>query len=117
MAESEVGKIIAIDLQGQGKEFKVDSSLVSPANTLMRPIVRRVKKSAATVPNLFEIMMKASLISSAQQTNKNRELADLFLNPPIENVRLLDFKSMDEVTEIGYRYTCERLEAFDGELP
>ena len=65
------------------------------------------------MPNLFEIMMKSSLISSAQQTNKNRDLADLFLNPPTENVRLLDFKSMDKVIEIGYRYTCQRLEALD----
>ncbi len=113
MAASSVSKIIAIDLQGEGREFKVDPSLVSAANTLVRPMLGRKKQSKLAMPNLFEIMMKSSLISSAQQTNKNRDLADLFLNPPTENVRLLDFKSMDEVIEIGYRYTCQRLEALD----
>ena len=55
-------------------------------------------------PGIFEVILRSSMISSSNQTQRNRSIADVYLNPPVENFGLLEFKSFDEIVEAGYDY-------------
>ena len=50
--------------------------------------------------------------STAQAKALRRQLA-LFLEPPLESIDLLDWKSFERGVEIGYRHTAEVLERID----
>ena len=50
------------------------------------------------------MILRSSMISSSNQTQRNRSIADVYLNPPVENFGLLEFKSFDEIVEAGYDY-------------
>jgi hypothetical protein len=39
---------------------------------------------------------------------------DLYLRPPVHAYKLLDFSAMDDLIEIGYRHTKEKLKDWLG---
>ena len=41
------------------------------------------------------------------------KISHIFLTPPIERFGLLDFHAVDELVELGYKYTMEELEKND----
>ena len=41
--------------------------------------------------------------------------ADLYLNPPIHEYKLLDFEHFDELIDIGYQYTKKEIARWEKE--
>lgn len=118
MAGRGVGKIIAVDLQGGERQFRVDGDA-------MPPIIERIRKrwlpdddadGREGAPGLLDIVLRSSLISSSQYSERNRAGADLYLNPPMDTVGLLEFKAFDSIVEAGYRHAQEELEKRNGDL-
>jgi predicted acylesterase/phospholipase RssA len=62
------------------------------------------------VPNMQSILMRASMLSSCSKDDVVSQTADLCLYPPLERFSLLDFKAIDELVDVGYRYSLKRLE-------
>jgi len=116
MAATNVGKIIAVDLQGGAQQFLAGDANTSSSQTLKkrRWFFGGKPRAEHKDPRLFEIMMRASLISSAQQTNKNIANADIFLNPPMDKIGLLEFNAFEQIVEAGYAHTQQVLAEMDG---
>ena len=53
-------------------------------------------------PNILNIMMRTTVISSMYRTRMVRQTADLYLQPPVSQFKLLQFDAIDEIVEIGY---------------
>lgn len=66
------------------------------------------------VPGIFEILVRSSLLASAQNTAAAKAEADLFLRPPVGEFGMFEVRAIDRLAEIGYRYTRERLEDWSG---
>jgi predicted acylesterase/phospholipase RssA/CRP-like cAMP-binding protein len=62
------------------------------------------------VPNIVDLLMRTTMVSSVQRTNAVKMDADLCLQPPVNHFKLLEFKALDEIAEVGYQYTKEQLE-------
>ncbi len=63
--------------------------------------------------NIFQILMRAGMINSASSAAAQRELADVLLKPPLNDIDLLDWQAFDRAIRLGYDYACTTLE----ELP
>ena len=78
----------------------------SPARILwskLLPFRRSVRD-----PAIGNILMRATLLSSVSRVSEVKNDADLYLEPPVGDYGLLDFAKLDELIEIGYRYTLEQ---------
>jgi NTE family protein len=64
----------------------------------------------ATRVNIFQILMHAGMINSASSALAQRELADVMLKPPLDNIDLLDWRSFDRAIQAGYEYACSAIE-------
>ena len=71
----------------------------------MNPFGKRI-----TVPSVRSILMRASMLSSAGKDDLVSQTADLCLRPPLENFHLLDFKRIQQLIDVGYTYSLQRLE-------
>jgi NTE family protein len=59
--------------------------------------------------NIFQILMRAGMVGGEAGALAQRELADLLLKPPLDDVDLLNWHAFDRAIRIGYEYTAEIL--------
>ena len=55
------------------------------------------------------------MLNSIQQTNEVAEAVDFYLDPPIEKYGILDLEAIDEIAEVGYTYTREKIAEWKGD--
>jgi len=65
------------------------------------------------IPTLGNILMRAVMASSAHKVKEVAKMSHIFLNPPIEKYGMMDFEAVDELVELGYKYTMNELEKYD----
>ncbi len=72
------------------------------------------KKKYNHIPTIPELILKMSVVSSSQLTQENIKLSNLYLELPVENYGLTDFKdkAMLNMIEIGYQYSLNRLKEY-----
>jgi lysophospholipid hydrolase len=54
-------------------------------------------------PTLYKILLRTTMLSSAQSVQRLKDSVDLYIQPPVEGFDLLDWKAMDRVVDLGYR--------------
>jgi NTE family protein/lysophospholipid hydrolase len=69
------------------------------------------------VPGIIDILMRTTMLASANRTSLVRRSVDLYLRPPIDTFGMLEFERMEELVECGYRYTLEAAAAWKGGRP
>jgi predicted acylesterase/phospholipase RssA/CRP-like cAMP-binding protein len=72
----------------------------------------RPTEARAPLPTIFELLSRSVLLSSARDSQAMGRQADLYLRPPVDDVPMTAFKSIDDVVERGYRYAATQLEAW-----
>ena len=103
----ERGPVIAINLSAKPEqaghyEFGASISgwqvLASRINPFARPI---------QAPSIFSTLLRTTEAGSIHRTRTSEVLsmADLLLSPPVDQFRLLDFSSHDELIRLGYDWT------------
>jgi NTE family protein len=60
-------------------------------------------------PNLFQILLRSGMVSSSAVTQMHRDQADLLLQPPLEKIDMLRWRSFDDAIAAGYAHVVERL--------
>ncbi len=109
MVSRGVGRTIAVDLRGGEKQLAVSSDTLPTTMQMLAGMVLRNGKRE-DIPGMFEIVLRSSLVGATRHTNQNKALAELYLNPPVEEIGLLDFNKFERIVEIGYDYACGMLE-------
>ena len=66
------------------------------------------------VPHIFDVLLRTTDVSSSQKTRDVKKDADVCLRPPIDAYGVLQFESLDEIADVGYRYTKAQLEELRG---
>lgn len=111
MASKQVGTVIAVDLSGQARTLEAIVPTAPEHPVGLRKYMNFLNSAEiGPTPGLFELVMRASLISSAQQTERNKAGADLYFNPPLDEFGLLQFRAFKAIVATGYRYAAELLE-------
>lgn len=105
MRESGIGRVIGVDV-GADRAFTTDS-VDSDAPPLWR--VLKWFRSRKQRINILQILWRAGMVNSAANNIARRELSDLLLQPPLEQIDMLDWRAFDRAVDAGYRYAQMRL--------
>ena len=105
MRDVGVGKIIGVDV-GADRAFTTDSedSDAPPLWRMMKWFRGRKQRI-----NILQILWRAGMVNSAANTAARRELSDLLLQPPLEQIDMLNWRAFDRAIEAGYGYTRSKL--------
>ena len=102
----QTGQLIAVDvvppvdLNIRTRTQQIPSSWRLSWNRL-NPLTRRIE-----LPSIVDILQRAGALGSAfhRQQLIDRNFADLYLRPPVDDFHILDFSVADEAIETGYAY-------------
>ena len=108
MRDAGVGRVIGVDV-GSDRVFTTDS-VDSDAPPLWK-IVQWFSRRRQRV-NILQILWRAGMINSASQRAARHESSDLLLQPPLEQIDMLNWKGFDRAIDAGYRYTQKRLDGW-----
>ncbi len=61
------------------------------------------------MPNLLYIIMESSMLSGRYMTQENRQSVDLYFNPEMAGVGMLDWQKFDKIETIGFKHAQEIL--------
>ncbi len=101
------GPVVAVDVSTE-KELPLEyEKIPSPWEVLWRKI--SPFKESFNIPNILDIMTRTSMLASVNRMHLVRNETDFYLQPPLDRFKLMDFSALDEITEIGYRYTKEKI--------
>ncbi len=104
--EIQSGVLIAVDVVPPVELGLRASGLESPSGwgiawSRLNPFAKPVQ-----MPGIVSILQRAGALGSISSRQKLLEgnIADLYLRPPVEEFRILDFSVADQAAEIGYAY-------------
>jgi predicted acylesterase/phospholipase RssA/CRP-like cAMP-binding protein len=113
MRERACRTLIVVDV-GSEQEFTFKlPEFPSPLQFLrsrILPFATRIE-----VPHIVDVLIRTTDVSSSQKTRDVRRNADVCLRPPIDAYGVLQFESLDEIAEVGYRYAKAKMEELRGE--
>jgi NTE family protein len=69
------------------------------------------------LPSIFQTLVQAGMLNTISRLDALRRQADLFIQPPVDRFRILDWDRADEIAEIGYREARKQLQNWQGEVP
>ena len=107
------GPVIASDV-GKATALAVDPELdncPSPARLLWDSLVPG--RTRHEIPRMGTILLRCMDVSSHLSKQRSQSLADLYLTPPVEAYRILDFDRAEELIQNGYQYAARVLDGLD----
>jgi predicted acylesterase/phospholipase RssA len=109
MARTGEGPVIAVDVTGRTGQFKRQQARAT--ERLGRPLRRALTGSEAAIPRLGETIVRTLTVGSSDTVAAARLHADLMINPRVDGIGLMDWKSLPRVVELGRQAAQEALEA------
>jgi predicted acylesterase/phospholipase RssA/CRP-like cAMP-binding protein len=100
--------VVVVDV-GSETEFVFKSpEFPSPWQFLKSRFFRSGQR--VSVPHIVDVLMRTVDVSSSEMTREAKKHADLCLRPPIDRYGTLQFESLDEIADVGYRYATAKIE-------
>ncbi|HEX7154613.1 MAG TPA: patatin-like phospholipase family protein [Thermoanaerobaculia bacterium] len=123
MAKKGAQKIIGVDLSRPSCRRYEFEEMPSTWELLLDRFRGR-KKRRYKLPTLGALLMRTTILYSESRGEQAKESVDMYLNPDLGGVGLLDWKGFDRIVEIGYRHaknllagmTDEELAAYRNEV-
>ncbi|MGO9989304.1 MAG: patatin-like phospholipase family protein [Steroidobacteraceae bacterium] len=100
------GSVIAVDV-GANRTFETGAEMTEVPALWKIPMWLYKKRLKI---NIMQILWRSGMINSTATTVGQRELTDLLLRPPLENIDMLDWQAFDRAIEVGYQYAVHALE-------
>ncbi len=79
----------------------------TPFRFLLHKLLRR--NTYGNFPNFFSIILRLTTIASASKLDKDYEMADIMLMPPVAKFGMIELEKMDQIVKAGYDHTIERM--------
>lgn len=103
-----VGKVIGVDLSNR-KSRRIEFEEMPSAWALMRDRLRPRKNRHYKLPSLANLLINTTVLYSASRQKQAKALTDLYFNPPLDRVGMLDWTKYDLVVQQGYQHALEVL--------
>ena len=108
MAKMGARRIIGVDLARRTpKQFDFED--VPGTWDLLRDRFRPRRKRKYRLPGLGAVLMGTTVLYSESRREQAKQSVDIYLNPDLARVSLLDWKSFDRIVELGYVHAKEVL--------
>jgi NTE family protein len=102
------GPIIAVDVSA-AVDLRADPSYRS-APTPGQLLLGRWRRTARPFPNILQILHRSAVLASDIYAKQAKSEVELYLDLPMEGYDMFDVEPLDEIVDLGYRYTKEQLE-------
>jgi NTE family protein len=111
-----VGRVIGVDLSFH-KPRRIEH-VDMPGNwALLRDRLRPRHKRRYRLPSLMSYLMNVTILCSTSRQREARKLCDLYFNPPLERVGMLQWDKFDSIVRQGHAHGAGVLAALPpGEL-
>ena len=103
------GSVVAVDVSA-AVELRTtieDAAELSGWSHLARALNPLDKR--APFPNILRILSRTATLGSVHDQAAMEDIADLYLHPPTDSVDPLNWKGIDDIVNIGYRYAYSRI--------
>lgn len=110
---NEEGTVIAVDVNV--REDLLNNTENSGGINGWKVLLNKLNPMAPNIniPNMIEILSRASIIGGLAQRKKMMDgYADLYLQPPVNNFSLRDYKHGEQIAEIGYHYALKEFQSW-----
>lgn len=102
------GPIIAVDVSAS-IDVRADPSY-REAPTPWSLLGRRLRGgSAREFPNILELIHRSAVLASDVYAKQARREVELYLDLPVDGFDMFDVAPLEELAELGYRHTAEKL--------
>ncbi len=105
-----VGKVAGVDLSFR-KPRKIDLEEVPGSWALLLDRLRPRSRRRYRFPSLTSYLMNVTVLYSTSRQRQGRRLTDLYFNPPLERVGMLQWEKFDHIVALGYAHATEVLGA------
>lgn len=109
-----VGKVIGIDLNFK-KPRRMDFDEVPGTWALLRDRLVPRSRRRYRLPSLSAYLMNVTILYSMSRQRDAQRRTDLYFNPPLERVGLLQWSKFDQIVEQGYAHAQQVLAEFGAE--
>jgi len=103
-----VGKVIGVDL-GVRNPRRLEFDEVPGSWTLLLDRLRPRQKRRYRLPSLTSYLLNITILYSISRQSEARRLTDLYFNPPLHKVGLLQWERFDSIVRQGEQYADEVL--------
>jgi NTE family protein len=84
----------------------------TPPKWKLRLLRRNGADERPRLPSIFHTLVQAGMLNTISRLDALRQAADLFIEPPVDRFRILDWDRVEEIAEIGYREARQKLETW-----
>jgi len=78
---------------------------------LLRDRLRPRAQRRYRLPSLAAFLMNVTILYSVSRQRQARKLTDVYMNPPLDRVGMLQWKRFEHIVQQGYQHACEVLDA------
>ena len=107
-----VGMVIGVDLSNS-KVRRIEFDEMPSAWTLVLDRLRPRKHRRYKLPSLANLLINTTVLYSTSRQKQAKALTDLYFNPPLDRVGMLEWSKYDSVVEQGYQHAVQTLRADD----
>ncbi|HEX3129533.1 MAG TPA: patatin-like phospholipase family protein [Thermoanaerobaculia bacterium] len=101
------GPIIAVDVSA-AIDVRADPSYqVAPSPWQL--LVGQWRKTAKPFPNILQLLHRSAVMASDIYARQSKHEVELYIDLPMERFDLFNVEPLDEIVELGYRFTQELL--------
>ena len=107
-----VGTVIGVDLNFR-KPRRIDLDDVPTSWALLRDRLRPKSQRRYRLPSLASYLMNVTILYSMSRQRQSQQLTDLYFNPPMDRVGMLQWNRFEQIVQQGYAHGTEVLDRLD----
>ncbi|MDP1899828.1 MAG: cyclic nucleotide-binding domain-containing protein [Rubrivivax sp.] len=111
-----IGKVIGVDLSAR-KPRRIAHVDMPGAWALVRDRLRPRGQRRYRLPSLVSYLMNVTVLYSTSRERQARRLTDLYFNPPLERVGMLQWEKFDDIVAQGHAHGVAVLAALPEAAP
>lgn len=107
-----VGTVIGVDLNFR-KPRRIELDDIPSSWALLRDKLRPRAQRRYKLPSLASYLMQVTILYSMSRQRQSQQLTDLYFNPPMDRVGMLQWNRFEQIVQQGYAHGIQVLDALD----
>ena len=109
-----VGTVIGVDLNFR-KPRRIELDDVPSSWALLRDKLRPRAQRRYKLPSLASYLMQVTILYSMSRQRQSQQLTDLYFNPPMDRVGMLQWNRFEQIVQQGYAHGIQVLDGLDAQ--
>ena len=109
-----VGTVIGVDLNFR-KPRRIELDDVPSGWALLRDKLRPRAQRRYKLPSLASYLMQVTILYSMSRQRQSQQLTDLYFNPPMDRVGMLQWNRFEQIVQQGYAHGIQVLDGLDAQ--